>query len=130
VETLGSALTHILGASIIRATINGNQFLPPLRLRPRRPRAPLVHLESHGDGLRQNELAAAVGLDSSSLVRLIDRLEGQGLILRVVDEADRRARLLRLTEAGRTAVASCAELAEEADVGGLWRARVAPDGVA
>jgi len=66
---------------------------------------PLVHLESHGDGLRQNELAAAVGLDSSTLVRLIDRLEGQGLILRVVDKADRRARRLRLTEAGRVAVA-------------------------
>jgi MarR family transcriptional regulator, transcriptional regulator for hemolysin len=66
---------------------------------------PLVHLESHGDGLRQNELAAAVGLDSSSLVRLLDRLEGQGLILRVLDKADRRVRRIRLTEAGRAAVA-------------------------
>ena len=63
--------------------------------------SPLVRLAEDGDGISQTELAACLGLDSSSLVRLIDLLERRGLIERHVDPSDRRARRLKVTELGR-----------------------------
>lgn len=59
--------------------------------------SPLIHLSLSGDGISQTELAARVGLDSSSLVRLLDRLVERGLIERQIDPQDRRARLIHLT---------------------------------
>lgn len=66
---------------------------------------PLVHLHESGDGITQKELAALVGIDGSSLVRLLDILCRQGLVERRVDASDGRARLVHLTEAGRVRVA-------------------------
>ncbi|MBS0469189.1 MAG: MarR family transcriptional regulator [Proteobacteria bacterium] len=43
---------------------------------------PLVHLHRLGDGISQTDMAAAEGLDGSSLVRLPDMLVAQGLIER------------------------------------------------
>lgn len=65
---------------------------------------PLIHLAEGGDDISQSELAERVGLDGSSLVRLIDLLEARGLIERRVDPADRRARRIVLTEAGHAEV--------------------------
>ncbi len=72
--------------------------------------APLVHLHESGDGISQKALAALVGLDASSLVRLIDILVGRGLVERRTDPVDRRARLIHLTAAGRAAVADILRL--------------------
>ncbi len=55
---------------------------------------PLVHLHELGDGVTQKQLAARVGLDGSSLVRLLDILSRQGLLERRTDTADARARLV------------------------------------
>jgi MarR family transcriptional regulator for hemolysin len=65
---------------------------------------PLVHLHELGDGVTQKQLAARVGLDGSSLVRLLDILSRQGLLERRTDTSDARARLVFLTEAGRERV--------------------------
>lgn len=65
---------------------------------------PLLHLYLMGDGVRQKDLAASLGLEGPSLVRLIDTLLSKGLILRVEDEQDRRAKLISLTEEGRRLV--------------------------
>ena len=51
-------------------------------------------------------LAAAVGLDGSSLVRLLDILVEQALIERRPHAVDRRVKLVHLTPAGRRTVAS------------------------
>lgn len=66
---------------------------------------PLIHLAEGGDDISQSTLAERVGLDGSSLVRLIDLLEARGLIERRVDPADRRARRIVLTAAGHAEVA-------------------------
>ncbi|WP_313353245.1 MarR family winged helix-turn-helix transcriptional regulator [Paracoccus sp. (in: a-proteobacteria)] len=66
--------------------------------------APLVHLAEGGDDISQTELAGRLALDSSTLVRLLDLLEGRGLVERRPDPADRRARRILLTPAGRTEV--------------------------
>lgn len=72
--------------------------------------APLVHLHESGDGISQKTLAALAGLDASSLVRLIDILADRGMVERRTDPADRRARLIYLTAAGRAAVADILHL--------------------
>lgn len=66
--------------------------------------APLIHLDESGDGISQKALAARVGMDSSTLVRLLDRLEELGQIERRADADDRRAKKVFLTTAGRKAV--------------------------
>jgi MarR family transcriptional regulator for hemolysin len=68
--------------------------------------APLVHLHELGDGISQTQLAAAVGLDGSSLVRLLDILVDQALIERRPHSDDRRVKRVHLTPAGRRAVTS------------------------
>lgn len=67
--------------------------------------APLVRLQVSGDGISQKALAGLLGLDASSLVRLIDILVARGLVERRTDAADRRNRLIYLTDAGRAALA-------------------------
>lgn len=51
-------------------------------------------------GLDQRTLAKRVGLDTSTLGCVIDRLEAQGLVVRNNSPCDRRVRLLQITAAG------------------------------
>ncbi|AJE47133.1 MarR family winged helix-turn-helix transcriptional regulator [Celeribacter indicus] len=62
--------------------------------------APLVQLARAGEPVRQKDLAAALSLDSSSLVRVIARLEADGLVLSTPDPRDGRAKALSLSPAG------------------------------
>jgi MarR family transcriptional regulator, transcriptional regulator for hemolysin len=65
---------------------------------------PLLHLHMLGNGVRQKELAGSIGIEGPSLVRLLDTLIAKGLILRSEDPADRRAKLLCLTQKGELLV--------------------------
>lgn len=51
-------------------------------------------------GLSQSALAKALGIERSTMVAVIDRLEGQGWVARVTSETDRRSYALTLTESG------------------------------
>src|SRR3982751_6048358 len=62
---------------------------------------PLAYVGRLGGGVRQKELATALGIEGPSLVRQLDNLERRGLIERREDESDRRARGIHLTRAGR-----------------------------
>lgn len=53
----------------------------------------------------QAELAKQLGLDRTVMVYLVDDLERAGLAERLPDPNDRRSRLIRATEAGRTRLA-------------------------
>jgi MarR family transcriptional regulator for hemolysin len=66
--------------------------------------APLVWLDRLGENVRQTVLAEAVGIEGASLVRLLDELEGSGLVVRETDPADRRAKAVSLTPRGRKVV--------------------------
>ncbi|PWR18863.1 MarR family winged helix-turn-helix transcriptional regulator [Zavarzinia compransoris] len=66
---------------------------------------PLIHIHILGEGLHQNRLAASLGIEGPSLVRLLDNLQAAGLIERREDPHDRRAKTLHLTAAGRTLAA-------------------------
>lgn len=65
---------------------------------------PIVAISRLGDGVRPGVIAEAVGIEPSSVVRLIDQLVAACLIERREDINDRRARLLFLTEKGREKV--------------------------
>ena len=52
-----------------------------------------------------NELAAAEQVRPPSMTRLVDALEGDGLVERRVDASDRRCQRVSLTPAGRRALA-------------------------
>lgn len=66
--------------------------------------SPLIHLAESGDGVSQKQLASLVGMDGSSLVRLLDTLEARGHIQRCPSPQDRRIKLIMLTDAGQAAV--------------------------
>ncbi|MFA7901160.1 MarR family winged helix-turn-helix transcriptional regulator [Pseudomonas aeruginosa] len=63
--------------------------------------APLLMIVRLGDGVHQVAVAQAAGLESPSLVRLLDQLCRAGLVLRSEDPMDRRAKALSLTAEGR-----------------------------
>ncbi len=63
---------------------------------------PVVVIGRHPEGIRQNALAAELGVEGPSLVRLLDRLVQGGLVERREDPHDRRAKTVHLTDAGRS----------------------------
>ncbi|BBH43673.1 MarR family winged helix-turn-helix transcriptional regulator [Pseudomonas sp. KU43P] len=63
--------------------------------------APLLMIVRLGDGVHQVAVAQAAGLESPSLVRLLDQLCKAGLVCRSEDPLDRRAKALSLTAEGR-----------------------------
>lgn len=58
----------------------------------------LAHVARHG-AVRQNVLAERIGVEAMTLSGYLDRLEARGLVERTVDPADRRAKLVSLTDA-------------------------------
>lgn len=67
---------------------------------------PLLMIVRLGDGVRQVAVAQAAGLESPSLVRLLDQLCAAGLVIRTEDPNDRRAKSLSLTASGRSLATS------------------------
>ncbi|MEI8026383.1 MAG: MarR family transcriptional regulator [Pseudomonadota bacterium] len=56
-----------------------------------------------GDSNQPNQLAIGLdmGVDKATMVKLIDDLEAKGLVERIVDPADRRAKLITISRRGR-----------------------------
>ena len=65
---------------------------------------PLLMIGRLGEGVRQVTVAQAAGMESPSLVRLLDQLCQGGYVCRSEDPHDRRAKCLSLTDSGRVLV--------------------------
>ncbi|NBF06611.1 winged helix DNA-binding protein [Pseudomonas sp. Fl5BN2] len=65
---------------------------------------PLLMIGRLGEGVRQVTVAQAAGMESPSLVRLLDQLCSAGYVCRSEDPHDRRAKCLSLTDTGRELV--------------------------
>jgi DNA-binding MarR family transcriptional regulator len=61
----------------------------------------VLEILNHNKGLTQTRLATAIGLDRSSLVPLLDKLQQRDLVAREASSADRRTNHLHLTPAGK-----------------------------
>jgi DNA-binding MarR family transcriptional regulator len=94
---------HALGSEIAAA-------LAPLGLGQRG----FCVLSSAIDGeLTQTELAGMIGLDKTTMVVTVDDLESKGYAERIASPHDRRARMIRVTEAGRAKIAEGQEIVEQ-----------------
>ncbi len=60
----------------------------------------LMVIVDKNEGLSQTRLARALGIDGSTMVAMIDRLEENGWVRRQRSEVDRRSHALYLTETG------------------------------
>lgn len=60
----------------------------------------MVYLHKSGEGLTQRDLASRMAIENPTLVRLLDNLEAQNLVVRQPCDEDRRARRLFLTPQG------------------------------
>ena len=75
-----------------------------------------------GPAQTQARLAEAVGRDKTRIIPILDALEARGLLVRSPDPADRRNKVVTLTEPGRalrTGVARAISAAEEEVLGPL-----------
>lgn len=68
-------------------------------------------------GLSQSDLGAAVGIDRSTMVAVIDRLESRGLVIRAPSPNDRRSYALRLSEKGEALMEELVPRIQEHDRG-------------
>ncbi|MFB9208805.1 MarR family winged helix-turn-helix transcriptional regulator [Nonomuraea spiralis] len=80
------------------------------------------------EGSRLTTLADRSGLTKQAISELVDDLEDHGYLERVADEADRRAKIIRLTDQGRTAQAAAERIL--ADVEQRWSRHLGSDRVA
>lgn len=71
---------------------------------------PVLIMGRLGEGVRPGVLADRLGVEASTLVRVIDALAESGLLERSEDPVDRRAKTLQLTEEGKRR-AACMEQA-------------------
>jgi DNA-binding MarR family transcriptional regulator len=68
-----------------------------------------------GTGRSQQDAAARLGVDRTTMVALIDGLEAKGLVARTTDPADRRKNVVALTETGRDVFARAGVAAKAAE---------------
>jgi DNA-binding MarR family transcriptional regulator len=95
-------LAGLLGYAVRRAQVRVFQdfaaAMAGLQLTPGQVGA-LLLIEAN-QGLSQSQLGAGLGIDRSSVVPLLDRLEAADLIRRTPHASDRRTHALALTESG------------------------------
>ena len=71
----------------------------------------VLNLLGARDGAIQQEIGAAMGIDPSTMVSLIDQLERGGLAKRRPHPSDRRAREVSITPKGRRLLERCRKIA-------------------
>ena len=71
--------------------------------------------EAGPDGLTQTELVRATGIDRSTLADLVSRMTTKGLLDREKSTLDARAKAVRLSEQGQTALDAARPRVEAAD---------------
>ena len=57
-------------------------------------------IADHPEGVWQKDIAGEAGINASSTSEVVGKLEEDGYLVRESDETDKRAVLLKLTEAG------------------------------
>jgi DNA-binding MarR family transcriptional regulator len=109
VEFAGQLFFRLWRASHTRTA----QALETIGLTP--PLFALLNVLAARKGAIQQELGAAMGIDPSTMVSLIDQLEGAGLAGRRPHPKDRRAREVEITPKGRRILARARDLATQVE---------------
>lgn len=101
-DSLGFVLTdaaRLMRAAVEKAIGDAGFGVTPAEART------LMHL-SVLDLPRQAAVAERMGIEPMTLSGHLDRLEAQGLVLREIDQADKRAKIVTLTDEGEALVAA------------------------
>jgi DNA-binding MarR family transcriptional regulator len=77
----------------------------------------MAQLARHPEGLKMNELSRLLMVTGGNVTAIVDQLEGEGLVERFDEPADRRAFRIHLTRAGERSFADMARAHEEWIVG-------------
>ncbi len=96
-EPAGAVLAELI-AAVHRCSRTATSRLP-VALSPSHYRT-LALLRDRGP-LRLGELAEAVRVSQPGMTKIVDALSGDGLLTRLADPADLRARTISITDAGR-----------------------------
>ncbi len=80
----------------------------------------LLALAGH-EPASQQQAAQRLGIDRTTMVALLDTLQGKGLVSRHPDASDRRRNVVELTDAGRKTLRQAIEASDDAE-----RALLAP----
>jgi DNA-binding MarR family transcriptional regulator len=106
-------ISFLLYRNAITATALADDMLRPLELTARA--VGILTLVVEREPMTQRALGASIGVDRSTMVILLDDLEGKGLVTRVRHPDDRRAFLIEPTEAGRSAQRRALELLDRCE---------------
>jgi DNA-binding MarR family transcriptional regulator len=112
-EGLNASPTHLLHRALQLALDFHTDAAGPSALTQRQ--FTVLAAASHAEGLTQNDLVRATGIDRSTLADLVARLLAKGLLLRERSTTDGRANTVRLSDAGHAALAEGADAAATAD---------------
>lgn len=109
-----AAVTSIMRCEqILMAALN--ELLQPFALTyPRYEVLMIVHLSRNGS-LPLGKIGERLQVHRTSVTGLVDRLESQGLVLRLAHESDRRKTLAKITSEGRTVAERATEVLNAAN---------------
>jgi len=100
-------LPELLGSQLRRTQIavfqNFSRAMESLDVTP--GRFGVLEVIAANSGLSQSELGALLGIDRSTIVAVIDKLERDGLVRRMPAPNDRRSHALKLSEKGAVTLA-------------------------
>ncbi|MEV7095790.1 MarR family transcriptional regulator [Amycolatopsis sp. NPDC051045] len=111
------AVTHRLGYLLKHAQLRLAELAEPLYAPLGVTGRQLALLTLFGDGpaRSQQDGAARLGVDRTTMVALVDELEAKGLVRREVAPGDRRKRLVTLTSEGERVREAGAEVTRQAE---------------
>jgi DNA-binding MarR family transcriptional regulator len=116
-EDLGPAVSNRLGYLFKRAQVvlNGlhEEHLAPFGINAGEL-AVLLLIDAR-EPESQQQMAQRLGIDRTTMVGVIDALEGRGLVERHPDAADRRRNVIELTSSGRTTLRRATRASDQAE---------------
>jgi DNA-binding MarR family transcriptional regulator len=112
-EGLNSSPTHLLHRALQLALDYHAEAAGPSALTQRQ--FTVLAAAAGAEGMTQNDLVRATGIDRSTLADLVARLLAKGLLSRERSATDGRANTVRLSDAGRDALAAGTGAAAAAD---------------
>lgn len=110
---LAGRLTYRLKRALVDLEALHEQHLGPIGISAREL-AVLLFLEGR-EPESQQQAAARLGIDRTTMVALLDALESKGLVARRPDAGDRRRNVVVLTEAGETKLRAATEASDAAE---------------
>ncbi|MES4909238.1 MULTISPECIES: MarR family winged helix-turn-helix transcriptional regulator [unclassified Streptomyces] len=112
-ELLGTRLGYLLKHAQLQLAKHAGPALAPFGLDARE--LAVLAVLAAGRPLSQLEAARRLGVDRTTMVALVDALEGKGLVERRRSEEDRRRNVVELTERGGRARADAEDAREAAE---------------